>query len=510
MSRRRWLGLVAAMGACGSFLLVPPPAPAATPSPAATTAVGRAFDVRTGGLATGLYTEVSRPQSLPFDPILPVSLAAAEGNIDDRTGETIAFSSALYPGDILSSAGGLVGLVGFPIGGTVLPDDHPISQLYASLPNLLPPWPFEARASHPDRPGERIDLLSEVTRSVLPLPVPFVLDALVQDANAAEGFAASSASFGRIQVNNPLGATSGMEDVLTLLRPLLAPLVGDADPLSGFLLDVAGLRSQFGATVSTGGVEVSARTEASSIAVLGGLLRLGDVRAGIVLRSDGVTVEVVEQGYDIGVVTLAGVSVRLDEGGVHIADSRIPLGGFSMIEDLLNRLLDAADQAGVAIEFPKFTEAGASRGVQLLELRVRGVNPGIPFALPAGEATLTLRLGEVAARLETFPRPAPLQTSTGAGGRELATASPRNTPPVGAAARLASRPGPPSSPGAGLAAGPSSPPASPNAPFAEPVVLTAAQIAALELGDLTRTLVVLVATAVVAAAFGWRRRTGFR
>lgn len=457
----------------------------------------RSFDVRAGGLATGMYLEVSRPLTLPFDPLVPVSFAAAEGNIDDNTGETTAFGSALYPGDILSSAAGLIGLVGFPIGGTVLPDDHPISQLYASIPGLVPPWPFEARASHPDNPGERVDLFSEVARSVLPLPVPAVIDGLVQDANAAEGFAGSSATLGRVQVNTPLGAIPGIDQVLMLLNPILRPLLGAVDPLTGFLLDVGGLSSSFNATANNTTAEVIATTKISTMALVGGLLQLGDVSAMSHLRSDGRTVEVVQQGYDIGAVTLAGVAVAIDDEGVHVVDTRIPLGSFGVLEGLLNQLLDSIEQAGIHIELPKLTEAGASRGVQLLELSVRAKNPSIPFALPEGNAQLTIRVGEIGARLETFPRPAapapaPAEPSSGAPSPTLAL--PAAAAPLGGA-------------GSGqLATGPSAAPS--GSPGSEPAPLNASQVAALEVGDLTHTLLAISGAAALAATFGWRRRTG--
>lgn len=511
------------LAGCGVLVLVAPvlaqepspPGPAPTPPPqqAAASGMDRSFDARIGGLATGLYFELSRPLTVPFDPILPVSFAAAEGTIDDATGETVAFSSALYPGHILANAGGLIGLVGFPVGGTTLPDDHPISQLYASLPSLLPPWPFRARASHPDNPGERIDLASEVTRSVLPLPIPVVVEGLVQDANAAAGFVGASASFGRVQLNTPLSAIPGVEAVVTALGPVLAPLVGDMEPTTGFLVDLAGLRSSFNATVSGTAAEATSTTRLSSIKLLGGLLRLADVDATVALRSDGKTVEVVEQGYDIGAVSLAGVEVRIDESGVAIVDGRIPIGSVGVIEDLFNQLLDSVEQAGVHIELPKLTEAGASRGVQLLEVTVRGDNPAIPFVLPEGSGAVTLRIGEIGARLETFPRPLVAETipssvelpDVGAvTSPDGADGSSSVAPPAAPAA-----PPPPQGPGSGdLAAGPSTPTITPTDSGSMP--LTAAQIAALEVGDLTRRLVVFVGLAAVAVAVGWRRRLGFR
>lgn len=523
MNRRRVLRIASVLGGCASLLLAGP-APAQEPSapePAPSAATGpsqlaspegpRTFDVRSGGLSTGLYFEVSRPLTLPFDPLVPVSLAAAQGNIDDSTGETVAFASGLYPGNILANAGGLIGLVGFPIGGTVLPAGHPISQFYADLPNLIPPWPFEARASHPDQPGERIDLASEVTRSVLPLPIPFVLEGLVQDANAAEGFAGSSATFGRVQVNTPLGAIPGLDAAIVALRPLLAPLVGDIDPLSGFLLDIAGLRSSFNATVTDAAAEVTSQTRVSSVGLIGGLLRLVDVAATVTLRTDGASVEVVEHGYDIGAVSLAGVDVRIDESGVDIVDSRIPIGSLGVLEDLLNQLLDSVEQAGVHIELPKLTESGASRGVQLLEVTVRGANPAVPFVLPEGDAAITVRLGEIGARLETFPRPAApdalvpsvdLGPAIAEGGGSPTSAIVRPSTPS------AAPPGPAATGDGQLAAGPSAPSAPTGGRESTP--LTAAQVAALEVGELTRRLVGLALASAAAVAVGWRRRVGFR
>lgn len=517
MKLRGLIRTCAVLAGC-SLLVVMAPVRAQEPSapePEQPSAPGtRSFDVRSGGLATGLYLAVSRPLTLPFDPLVPASLAAAEGAIDDATGETVSFASALYPGDVLANAGGLMGLVGFPIGGTVLPPDHPISDLYASIPNLIPPWPFEARASHPDKPGERVDLASELTRSVVPLPIPVVVEGLVQDANAAEGFAGSSATFGRVQVNTPLGAIPGLDVAITALRPLLAPLLGDIDPLTGYLVDIAGLRSSYNATVSAVGAEVTSQTEASSIGLLGGLLQLADVEATVTLRSDGTSVEVVEQGYDIGAVSLAGVEVRIDESGVSVSDGRIPIGSTGVIEDLLNRLLDSVEQAGVHIELPKLTEEGASRGVQLLELRVRADNPAIPFVLPEGSAAVTLRIGEVGARLETFPRPPAPDTPTIGdqpdGGAVAVSGDPGGPSSVAPPASSASPPPEPQDSGSGgLAAGPSKTPSgTPIDTGSTP--LTVAQLVALEVGDLIRRLVLLVSFAGVAVAFGWRRRLGFR
>lgn len=467
----------------------------------------RTYNVRSGGHASALYLEVSRPLTLPFDPILPLTAAAADGGIDEDIAETVAFASALYPGDLLANAGGLIGLVGFPVGGTVLPGDHPISQLYASLPGLIPPWPFEARASHPDSPGERVDLLSELSRSVVPLPVPVTVTGLVQDANAAEGFAASSAVVGGLEVANPLPAIPGVSQVVALLRPLLAPLVGEQDPLGGNLLTLEGLRSTFNTTITPDGAEVTAQTQVGSVDLFGGLLEIGDMTATVVMRGDGGAVEVVEQGYDLGAVSVLGVGVALTDGGVRVTDQRIPVGSLGVIEDLLNQLLDSVQEGGVHIELPKLTEAGSSRGVQLLELQLRGANPAVPFVLPAGDAKVTIRIGEVAARLETFSLP-PTPTSSGVAPTDSSGDTDGVTPSV-APSRSSAQPPASSSAGAGELAAGSSPtaPGSSTTPSAR-VPLTAAELAAIELSDLTRRLLVVLGVAAVAGAFGWRRRVG--
>src|SRR5581483_4596564 len=175
--------------------------------------------------------------------LVPISLGTASSIIDDGTSETRGFASAAYPGDIVAGVGGLIGLVGFPIGGQVLPPDHPIAQLYKSLPGLLPPWPFAVRGSFPGDPGRRVDVLSDVTRGVIPLPIPVVLQGAVQETNVSQGFVSALSYLGRVQLANPAGAI-GLGPVLDQAATFLKPFVGDTDVVSGDLVALDGVRSQ--------------------------------------------------------------------------------------------------------------------------------------------------------------------------------------------------------------------------------------------------------------------------
>lgn len=473
------------------------------------------LDVRLGGLATGVRLFFSRPNTAPFDPLLPVSLAVASSIIDDGTSETRGFASAAYPGDVVAGVGGIVGLLGFPVGGQLLPADHPISQFYKSLPGFLPPWPFAVRGSFPGDPGRRVDVLSDVTRGVIPLPIPVVLQGAVQETNVTQGFVTAQTYLGRLQLANPAGAL-GVSPVLDQAAEFLKPFVGDVDVVSGDLIQLDGIRSRVEASDSGTKATSDAETTVSSIRLLGGLLELVGIRSGVSESSEGSGTTVTRHGVTVDTVRLLGTSVRLTDKGVEIQDQRIPTGALATAQELLNRAFTSMQQGGLSVSLPSATAVGPTRATQTLEIRLYGQNPTIPFVASPSTATITLAIGEASSRLEAElipPLPAGEMVggeATGALDQVAAGTGPGGAPVPALTGASSSQDGldlgaPPEASTPAAAAEGASPPGTPRAAPLDPL-----RAISDEIGGLVRRMAMLAGFAVLLAGALWRRRFGFR
>jgi len=479
------------------------PAGESAPSAAAPSDGPGALVTRAQGHALAAQFILSRPNTVPFDPLLDIAVGLATGALDEQTGQSTATASVLYPGDVLSNPAAFVPLIGFPVGGQLLPPDHPITTAYFALPTVIPPYPLVTRASFPGQPGKRVDALGDVVNQV-PLGLPVDALAAVQESSAAEDFASAKTTGARVSLAGIPGVLPVPEvaAAITTLNRFIAPFVGDAPGLSGSLAELAGIESAFEAGDDGSSGAVSASATIAEVQFAGGLVRLGPVRA--------VASQTVAPGrrtvrshlVDVGSIRVLGIEVRVSDDGVTVVDQRIPAGAAGTVSDQLNAALDAA---GVRIAPPSRTAEGDSLAAQALTLSLAFSNPTIPGLLPAGDGMLTLRLADVLAALDVAAG-APGAGSGSAGG-DLSSGAGFD---VGSGtldldAGGSGLGGPAAGAGAGGAGGGAGSGAGAPAGGLTPIATTRIGD---RLQDLTTAVLAFTLTGLGGALWGWRRRYG--
>lgn len=383
--------------------------------------VGTAGTLQADAADAGNVVELTftRPTTVPFDPLVSVQAGSVTTVMKDALGETSAFASAVYPGDLVAGAGGLIGLLGFPVGQQVLPPDHPISQLYRSFPALIPPYPLASRGSFPGEPGRKIDVLADITQT-FPLPVPLQVEGAVQETNVNEGFTTAAARLGTFRLAVPagpvIGAIPGLSQAVSQAQALLKPFVGGANPVDGFVVEVRGANasSSLLEDEAAGVVQSQTETVVSELNLLGGLVRLGRLRTFIERTADQRGVQDLRHGFEVGAITVLGANARLTEGGLELADARIPTGAAGAVQSALDTFME---RAGIEIVPPTTQSSGSARAVRALGISMAFTNPPIPAVLPPGTGRIIVDVGRITSTLSaTTATPAERSAGLSDGG----------------------------------------------------------------------------------------------
>lgn len=397
MNRRAPLLLAAVLAALGGAAPVPAQqSPAAGDNAPAGTLQADAADA--GNVLELTFT---RPTTVPFDPLTSVQAGSATTVMKDALGEISAFASAVYPGDLIAGAGGLIGLLGFPVGQQVLPPNHPISELYRSFPALIPPYPLASRGSFPGEPGRKIDVLADVTQT-FPLPVPLQVEGAVQETNVNAGFTTAAARLGTFRLAVPagpvIGAIPGLSQAVSQAQAILKPFVGSANPVDGFLIEARGANtsSSLLEDEAAGVVQSQTETLVSDLSLLGGLVQFGRVRTFIERVSDQGGVHDRRHGFEIGAISVLGAHARLTEGRLELADTRIPTGAAAAVQSALDAFME---RAGIQIVPPSTASSGSARTVRALGISMTFANPAIPAVLPPGTGRIIVDVGRIASTL---------------------------------------------------------------------------------------------------------------
>lgn len=354
---------------------------------------GPAIGVRAEGFGTGMRITFSRPGTLPFDPLMDVPIATSLGILNDTTGENRGFASIAYPGAAVAYPAGLVGLVGFPIAGEVLPSEHPISQLYGEIPKFLVPWPLMANANFPGSSGRRVDLVTSALR-IAPVPLPVQFTAGAQESFAQDGFVSSSVKGLSGGIPSPFVLVPGLEGALGAVNSALQAIGREPRDLAGNSLAFTGMSSRFLATRSAAVADVVAETRVDKISLAGGLVELADVHSLAAARGDSRGARTNDAVNSIGLLSVLGVKVAIgDDGGLRVADTAIPADMAAPLADQLKELLD---DAGVVIRTPSRATSPSGGSTQIASIAFR-------VADQAGTATVvTLQLSDSAVSLETY------------------------------------------------------------------------------------------------------------
>lgn len=353
---------------------------------------------RAQGYALGAQFVLSRPNTVPFDPIMDVAVGLASGAVDEQIGQTAGMASALYPGDVLSNPGGFIPLIGFPVGGQILPPDHPLSEAYFALPAVIPPYPLVTRGSFPGEPGRRVDVLGDVVNQV-PLGIPVDVLGAVQETSVAQDFVSAKTTAARVSLAGISGIAPvpEVESLVRVLNGFLTPFIGEAPGLTGATAELEGMESEYYTSDDGTAVVTSSTVNIGEVQVGGGILRLGPVRATASQEAEPGKRTVRSHVVDIGSIRVLGVEVAVTDEGLRVVDQRIPSGAVGSIGDQLD---DVLTMAGIRVELPGRRAEGDSLAAKVLSVSLTGANPTIPGVLPEGTATFTLNIGDVLSSLE--------------------------------------------------------------------------------------------------------------
>ena len=356
---------------------------------------------RLGGFGSGITLSISRPTTVPFDPFVHVQVATALGSVDQSVGQSRAFSAVGYPGEIVASPGGLIGLVGLGVAGQLLPEGHPLLRFYFNeLPNLIPPWPLSTEGAFPGDPGRRRDVLADVT-ALAPGAIPFSAKGLVQETNAGDTSASASVDESEFNVFLPLPkeVTAAAESAAKAIAQLTG---GTEQRLDGPSLQLKGMQARYQGQVlmdralSTGNVEVS------EIGILGGLLKLGRVRSQASQEGTLGAVKDLQSGTEVGFANVLGLRAAVTNNGIEIRDQRVPPG--SPVDKLVQ---GALDQAGVKVRNQSATSKDGRVTADGLEIVFNAQEPNLPVpvadTLIGRKVEVRLTLGTAASNMETFP-----------------------------------------------------------------------------------------------------------
>lgn len=361
------------------------------------------IQVRATATSEAIRIIFSRPGTAPVEPPLDAIVGWATGEMDDVTVSKRALASAIYPGATAARPGGLFGLVGFPIGGQLLPTDHPISELYGSLPDLLPPYPLLVEASSPNSPNGRVDLTGEATGN-LPTVLPFAVAGGFQDAAAAPNLTQAETAMTEVTFDNGLTLLPGASDAFAQLQVLLEPIIGESVGLTGSLLEVESVRSEY-RSLRHGGesfADTSATNYLSGVQIAGGLVSVGEIASSTLHSGDDQGSELAELEVDMRGLQILGFDFAVDQDGLRLADERIPRALAGVAEELI---ADSLTEMGVEVTALNVDrEAGVA---DALEVRMQFEEPEVPGVASVGRTTsVTMILGHVAAGQSTTPRPA--------------------------------------------------------------------------------------------------------
>lgn len=363
------------------------------PSGAEAALGGPPIAARAEGFATGMRISFSRPGTLPFDPIMDVPIATSLGVLNDTTGENRGFASIAYPGAAIAYPAGLVGLVGFPVAGEILPPEHPISQLYGEIPKFLIPWPLMANASFPGPSGRRVDLVTSALR-VAPVPLPIEFTAGAQEAFAQDGFVSSSVRGLSGGIPSPFVLVPGLERALDVVNSAFKTIGREPRSLVGNSLEFTGMSSRFLATRGGGVADVAAETRVNKISLAGGLVELADVHSLAAAKGDSRGVRTNDAVNSIGLLSVLGVKVAIDDNGsLRVADASIPAETSASLTGQLKAVLDAV---GVIFQTPTKATSPSGGSTQIASIAFRVVDPARTTTL------VTVQLSDSLVRLETY------------------------------------------------------------------------------------------------------------
>lgn len=387
---------------------------------------GGTVRVRGAAMGLGAHFVWSRPGTVPLEPMFDVSFGAAGGAQDQLTNQNSGFAASFYPGATPATPGSVLGLVGFPIGGQVLPPEHPISQGYRSIPGLIPPWPLATQGSYPGDPGRRVDMLSDITGTI-PAPLPTDFQGMTQETVVDQDVVTATTNIDRLAVTSLGGLNPELEPIVAQLDAVTKPYTGGGAGVRGNSFTLKGLNSRY-ESVNTGPTARStAEVTVREVNLFGGLLEFFRVRSLTEYAGDGHGAKLTAQTTEVGMAKMLGLEVTFDDRGVKLADKRIPASQGAAVTGLLNQILD---RAGFKVQTTTAEVEGNHVDEVALRIVMAEQEPTLPgFTFLGRKTTITFDVGALGSNFDTLPgSPAagePIGSDSGdSGGADLGVSLP--------------------------------------------------------------------------------------
>jgi hypothetical protein len=363
--------------------------------------IGTGPEVRVRGAAMGIgaHFVFSRPGSAPMEPVFDVSFGTAGGGHDQLSNQNFGFASSFYPGNTPATPGSLLGLVGFPVGGQILPPEHPIYQGYNSVPGVIPPWPLATQGSYPGNPGRRVDLLSDVTGTI-PAPLPADIGGMTQETVVDEDVVTAVTNVERLAVSSVGGLNPEFEPLVAQLEAMTKPYTGGGAGVRGHSFTLKGLNARYESVTTGDAARSTAEVTVREVEVLGGLLEFFRVRSLAEYAGGPEGAKLTNHTAEIGLAKVLGLEVTFDDKGMKLADRRIPASQEAAVSRLLEQILT---QAGFKVETAKAKIDGNRVEEVALRIVMAEQEPTLPGATFLGrKTTVIFEVGALTSNFETL------------------------------------------------------------------------------------------------------------